>query len=201
MITEPVPLGEHVPTADQRIVLHRVSWAHYEAQLAMRGDAPVPRITYLDGVMELMSPSKVHERIISNIGRLVEAYAASRGIELGAYRSWTLTHPTDAGAEPDECYIFGSEQDGERPDLVIEVIWTSGGINKLEVYRRLGVREVWFWRAGKIEIHSLEAGTYVRRDASRFLPELDVKILASCLDRPTLTQALRAFRAALDGER
>jgi hypothetical protein len=31
------------------------------------------------------------------------------------------------------------------------VIWTSGGIDKLEVYRRLRVREVWIWKSGRIE--------------------------------------------------
>lgn len=30
----------------------------------------------------------------------------------------------------------------ERPHLAIEVIWTSGGVGKLDLYRRLGVAEV-----------------------------------------------------------
>ncbi len=40
----------------------------------------------------------------------------------------------------------------EAPDLAIEVIWTSGGIDKLESYRGLGVGEVWFWREGRMEV-------------------------------------------------
>jgi hypothetical protein len=71
--------GEHVPTADQRIVTYGVPWEFYEAQLALRGDRSAPRIAYLEGVMELMSPSKDHERIKSYIGRLIEAYALERG--------------------------------------------------------------------------------------------------------------------------
>jgi hypothetical protein len=51
-----VPPGEHVPTADQRIVLHDVPWSHFEAQLALRGDASVPRSAYLDGALELTRP-------------------------------------------------------------------------------------------------------------------------------------------------
>lgn len=54
--------GEHVPTADQRVVTYGVPWAHYEAQLALRGDASIPRMAYLDGALELMTPSKDHER-------------------------------------------------------------------------------------------------------------------------------------------
>ena len=80
-----IPDGEYVPKADQRVVLHGVSWAHYEAQLEFRGDNSAPRISYLDGSMELMSPSKDHERIKSYIGRLIEAFALQRGIDLSPY--------------------------------------------------------------------------------------------------------------------
>jgi hypothetical protein len=86
----PIPAGEHVPTADQRVVTYSVPWSHYEAHLALRGDAPVPRMAYLEGALELMSPSKEHERAKSYIGRLVEAYALERGIDMSPYGAWTL---------------------------------------------------------------------------------------------------------------
>jgi Uma2 family endonuclease len=134
----PVPPGEHVPTADQRLVTYNVPWEHFEVQLALRGDRPVPRMAYLRGVLELMRPSRGHERIKSLIGRLIEAYALERGVDLSPYGGWMLKHaPKESAAEPDECYIVGSDQSGDRPDLVIEVVWTSGGIDKLEIYRRL----------------------------------------------------------------
>ena len=41
-----IPAGEHVPSADQRVVSYGVPWSRYEAQLALRGEAPVPRIAY-----------------------------------------------------------------------------------------------------------------------------------------------------------
>jgi Uma2 family endonuclease len=54
--------------------------------------------------MELMSPSKDHERIKSFIGRLIETFALERGIELSPYGGWTLKEaPKRAGVEPDEC--------------------------------------------------------------------------------------------------
>ena len=52
--------------------------------------------------------------------------------------------------EPDECYVFGPPRKARRPDLTIEVIWTSGSIDKLEIYRKLTVGEVWIWRDGKL---------------------------------------------------
>ena len=200
-MAQPIPRGEHVPTADHRVVLHGVPWSHYEAQLAFRGDASSPRISYLDGEMELMSPSKDHERIKSYVGRLIEAFALERGVDLSPYGSWTLKRaPKNAGVEPDECYLIGSDQSRETPDLVIEVIWTSGGIDKLEAYRRLGVPEVWFWKDGALGIYVLRGEQYEVTARSACLPALDPVLLASFLDRPTAIQAVRAFREALAAE-
>lgn len=193
-----VPAGEYVPTADQRLVRYNVPWAHFEAELALRGDAPVPRMAYLDGALELMSPSKDHERAKSYLGMLVEAYAMARGIDLSPYGGWTLkSAPREAGAEPDECYIIGADQQKERPDLAIEVVWTSGGIDKLEIYRRLDVGEVWFWKAGRISVHVLADGHYVSAERSGIFPGLDLELVCTLLERPTAMQAVRALREML----
>jgi Uma2 family endonuclease len=179
-------------------VTYNVPWSHYETQLALRGDAPVPRIAYLEGALEFMSPSKDHERVKSYIGCLIETYALERGIDLSPYGGWTLKHaPREAGAEPDECYIIGSDQSKDKPDLAVEVVWTTGGIDKLEIYRRLGVEEVWFWKEGRISIHVLRQGHYEHSARSTVLPVIDVQLLESFLDRPTAMQAVRALRDAL----
>jgi Uma2 family endonuclease len=193
-----VPAGEYVPTADQRVVMH-VPWSHFETMLALRGDVAGPRMAYLDGMLELMSPSKDHERIKSYIGRLIEAYALERGLDLSPYGSWTLKRaPSKAAVEPDECYIVGAEQEKSSPDLAIEVTWTSGGIEKLEIYRRLRVSEVWVWDQGTIQVHVLTGEHYEPAARSHVFPDLDVELLASFLDRPTALQAVKAFRAALE---
>ena len=190
-----VPAGEYVPTADQRLVTYHVPWSHYEAQLALRGEAPVPRMAYLEGALELMSPSKDHERVKSYIGRLIEAYALERGIDLSPYGGWTLkSAPKEAGAEPDECYLVGPDQQRETPDLAIEVVWTSGGLDKLEIYRRLAVGEVWIWKDGRIAVHVLGPNGYEQLNRSRLFPDHDPSLLCSLMDRPTALQAIRALR-------
>lgn len=60
---------------DQRVFLHGVSWQDYERLLSIRGDESSPRIAYLAGEIELMSPSRSHERLKKLIARLVEAFA------------------------------------------------------------------------------------------------------------------------------
>jgi Uma2 family endonuclease len=198
--TVAVTPGERVETADHRIVSYGVPWPHFEAQLALRGDAPVPRMAYLDGALELMSPSKDHERIKSYLGRLVEAYALERDIDLSPYGSWTLKHaPAAAGLEPDECFILGSDQDKPIPDLAIEVVWTSGGIDKLEIYRRLGVGEVWTWKDEGLVVHVLDGDRFEKVERSRLFPGLDLDLLVSLLARPTALQAVRALREVLGG--
>jgi len=189
-----IPRGELVATADQRCVM-RATWSDYEALDAMRGDKARPRITYLDGAVELMSPSNDHEQIKSYLGHLVEAFCIARAIAIRPVGSWTLkTKLRDAGAEPDECYIFGPDRK-PLPDLVIEVVWTSGGLDKLEVYRRLGVGEVWFWRNERFTVHVLGPSGYESRGRSDCLPNLDLGMLASLVELPTLNEAVERMQA------
>lgn len=191
------PQVEVLVDGSERRVLSGVSWAEYERRSVARGEGSVPRIAYVDGWLELVTPSRDHERIKSHIGALVEAFAVDRGIDLGAYGSWTLKAAVkQAGVEPDECYIVGA-QGRKAPDLVIEVIWTSGSVRKLEAYRRLGVREVWFWRDGALTVHVRRGERFVVTEKSRALPTLDLELLAKFVERPTLTQAVRAYRDAL----
>lgn len=193
-----VPPGERIGTADQRIVRYGVPWSHYEVELALRGESSLPRMAYLQGALEIMSPSRDHERIKSYIGRLIEAYALEAGLDLSPYGQWTLKKaPREAGLEADECYIMGADQDKPAPDLAIEVVWTSGGIDKLEIYRRLGIGEVWFWRDDAIRVYVLAGDRYEEAERSKVLPGIDLALVASLLDRPTVLQAVRALREAL----
>jgi Uma2 family endonuclease len=150
------------PREDHSVLFDGVTWEDYERLLALRGEKSVPRLTYLEGVLEIMSPSRDHEGIKSLIGRLVEAWCFDHDVEFMPYGSWTLKdRPTQRGAEPDECYIFGGRS-RESPQLVIEVEWTWGGLDKLRVYEKLGVDEVWFWRKGIIEVYVHSEGSFVR---------------------------------------
>lgn len=129
---------------DERVLLRGLSWEQLETILAIRGETPRPRFAYLDGCLELMTTSRAHEYIKKTLARLVEQYALERNIECTGYGNLTLKRSElKRGIEPDESYIFGNVKEKEYPDLAIEVIWTHGGLDRLEIYRGLGVREVW----------------------------------------------------------
>lgn len=187
-------------TVDQRVVLYDVTWDDYEALLAMRGEKAGVRLSYLQGRLELMTPSRDHEIIKKKLARLLEAYAEELAIELEGYGSWTLKQrELERGLEPDECYSIGVA--GERPDVAIEVIWTSGGLDKLEIYRLLRVREVWVWRHEAITVFGLRGDRYEPLSGSEVLPQVDIPLLRSMLDVPTQTGAVRELRARLRASR
>jgi Uma2 family endonuclease len=186
------------PETDHIVVLRGATWADYQRMMEIRGDRSVPRLAFLEGALEIMSPSRPHEGIKSLIGRLVEAFCLERGIEFSTYGSWTLeSKAVDRGVEPDECWVFGEVADPQRPDLAVEVVWTSGGISKLEIYRGLGVREVWIWRRRELTPYVLRGDRYEEAGGSEALPGLDLALLASFLDAPTTSAAIRGWRAAL----
>ena len=165
--TKPIPASEIIGTADERVVMHGVPWTHFEAILALIGDTSVPRLSYLQGALELMTPSRNHESIKTLLARMIEYYAMEAGISLSGYGSWTLrSAPRERAIEPDECYILGDPRLKDNPDLAIEVVWTSGGLDKLEVYRGLGVDEVWVWRNETIQVYRLEGEDYMQMSRS-----------------------------------
>jgi len=197
------PFGVHdeTPREDHIIVLDGMIWEDYERLLHARGARRSPRIAFHAGALELMAPSRYHEALKSWIGCLLEAWCLDRGVDFGPYGSWTLEdRARQVGLEPDECYIFGPAGERVRPDLAVEVIWTSGGIGKLAIYRELEVDEVWTWRQGAITVSVLEDGEYRPRPRSRRFPDLDLELLVSFLDRPTASQAIREYRAALQAK-
>ena len=83
------------PREDHYVHLHGVSWADYLRLLAIRGERSAPRMTYLEGTLALMRPSRTHDEIKPDIGCLVEAWCLARGVEFTPYGWWTLKSKRD----------------------------------------------------------------------------------------------------------
>lgn len=184
---------------DRRFLVDCVSWDEYQALRESLGNGL--RLTYLEGRLELMSPSFAHEDYKTLLARLLEAWAEENDVDLNGYGNVTLGNRALARAlEPDECYCIGRVQD--TPDIALEVVVSSGYLDKLEVYRGLGVREVWAFKDGAItvlELHS--AGVeYVAREGSGVLPSLDLAELCRFVTAGvSQTAQVRAYRARLRG--
>jgi Uma2 family endonuclease len=148
-----------------------------------------------------VSPAQIHEERKTTLARLLELWAVETDIDLNGFGSWTLKNELkEAGAEPDECYIVGPARD--VPHLAIEVEWSKKlGLEKEEIYARLGVRELWTVKAdGKLVIRVRAKNAknkWVAREASAVLPTLDVAWLYGFVEIEPQSAALRALRDAL----
>ncbi len=180
---------------DQRVLLRNVSWEAY-ASLAQNSDRAGRLITYDQGLMEIMSPSKMHESDKSMLGRMVEMFSLEREIDIASSASTTFQrNDLQRAFEADESYYIENEllirtkreidlAIDPPPDLVIEIEVTRSAINKLPLLAAMGVPEVWRYDGKTIWIGRREGDHYEAIDRSEVLAgfpiEQDEEILAAC---------------------
>jgi Uma2 family endonuclease len=171
MLATPSKLG-----SKNGIVLSNVTWDTLE-KLDADLEGTGARLIYLDGLLEIMTPlSDEHEEPRNTLGQLLEIYMRLKGIRFYGRGSTTIgMKELGARKEPDESYCLGDRK--KIPDLALEVTVTSGGIEVLEIYRRIGVAEVWFWEDGVISVYCLRQTGYELVRQSELLPELDLRSL------------------------
>ena len=197
-----VPRDSQELPGEDRIVVSGVSWEQYVAFEKGRGaENSHPRLYYLDEQLEIMTTSRRHERLSECLGEMLADYLLTTDREAIPCGQATLQKVNQGGAEPDKSWCIGEEK--EYPDIALEIALTSGGLDKLEIYRQFPVREVWFWRKDGLEIWNLNDGASGYEGparASRLLPGLDLALIERCLALPTWKEARRAFRQALKPE-
>ena len=170
---------------EQRFLLQNIGWEGYETMLRLVGDRAI-RLTYSRGDLELMSPSRPHERFKKYLGRFVETVTEELDIPCDTAGSTTLRREVkDRGLEPDDCFyiaslprIQGKHGDLDLsvdppPDLAIEVEISRGALDRMDIYAALGVPEVWRFDGEALQVDQLQAdGTYAPVQQSLSLPVL-----------------------------
>jgi Uma2 family endonuclease len=181
---------------EQRFLLPGTyNWQAFEALEALLSDSPGLRITYLDGWIELMTLGEPHELIKKSLAILLEAYFVAMGIEFIPVGSATRRGKEKGTSfEPDESYYLGEKK--PNPDLAIEVILTSGNLQKLEKYRRFEISEVWLWETNQLKVYHLQPDGYIEVIRSQLLPDLDLSLLVRCVQMPSRLEAVKAFMEA-----
>ncbi len=182
-------------TTDQRIV-HHGTWEQFKfIQKGFEGSTGV-RLFYYEGTIEILMPGREHEIFASIIGYLVTTFLTENGIFFQPTRSMTQEKPGVASAQADESYCISSVK--PIPDLSIEVVFSSGGISKLERYKALGVPEVWFWEDGLLKLYHLQDGNYENIDRSQLpgLSNLNLDLFRRCIlmAETDTGEAIRTFR-------
>lgn len=158
-------------SSDRILILTEMNWEDYER---LSQDNLKYRLSYLNNVISVVSPSRNHERIATTIGILINAYCRKHQIPYFTLGTKDIKKQFIAGKQPDASYCFKVEKD--PPDLAIEVNYTSGSINDLEKYKLLNVPEVWIWQNDSISFYQLENGEYINRLTSISLCNPDVSI-------------------------
>lgn len=187
---------EKLERLDEPILIDGLTWREFKVVEQLL-DSPGIRLSFLDGVLEIRRmPGEKHETIKERIGFILDLYLLQVGIDYQPTGSMTLESRSGlVKREADKSYKLGSNR--ERPDLAVEVVVTSGGINKLEAYKRLEIREVWFWENGRLRLYALSEDGYAEVDRSCVLPDLDIVLLVRCINMENHLQAMREFREAI----
>ncbi|MEH1846141.1 MAG: Uma2 family endonuclease [Nostoc sp.] len=175
-------------------ILQGIHWDTYQNLVRDLESQPGMRLTYDDGILEIMMPLPPHERYKRLLGRFVEVATEELGIEICSLGSTTWTREDlRKGLEPDECYYIQNElavrgKDvidltiDPPPDLAIEVDSTSSSMNRMGIYAALGVPEVWRFDREILTICSLVNNDYQLREISLVLPMFDAVVLKSFLE-------------------
>jgi Uma2 family endonuclease len=187
------------PSPDQRIIHSGITWQQFKLIQSGFGETRNVRLFYYNNTVEILMPGRDHEFFKTIIGFLLELFCLEMGIEFEPLGSTTQEREGEASAEPDESYCFGASK--PTPNLVIEVIFTSGGLKKLHHYRALNVPEVWFWEDGVFSLYRLRESEYEQISNSE-IPELgtiDIELLTRCvlMAQTSRLEAANAFRNAL----
>ncbi|MBW4418122.1 MAG: Uma2 family endonuclease [Myxacorys californica WJT36-NPBG1] len=189
-------------TGDQHTIHHDRSWEQFKLiQKGFEG-SPGVRLFFYSGTIEILTPGSEHEFFKGIIGMLIEIFFLEKEIEFAPTGAVTQEKEGIASAQADESYCIGSLK--PIPDFSIEVVFTSGGVSKLERYRLLEVPEVWFWEDGLFSVYRLRRDAYERIDGSEVpeLADLDFELLARCvlIAQTSRLAAAQEFRRAIQSK-
>ncbi|WP_427157179.1 Uma2 family endonuclease [Aliinostoc sp. HNIBRCY26] len=188
------------PAKESPLLFEGMTWREFKAVEGLL-DRPGYRLSFLDGVLEIRKmPGEDHETVKERIGALLELYLLMAGFDFTPTGSMTLE--SESGAvkrEADKSYKLAPGK--VRPDLAIEVVFTSGGINKLEAYKRLKIPEVWLWEDGVLEVYHLrvdDTGTYYEKiSQSEEVKGINLELLLRCINMVNHVDAIKTFQQSL----
>jgi Uma2 family endonuclease len=193
----------------QRLRLSSVSWRDYLRWLRAAEGRHL-RISYDRGELEIMTLSNVHEWFASFFGQIVEVLTEELDMTRLSAGSTTLKRKLfRRGLEADRSYYLKNEPHvrakdkidlrvDPAPDLAIEIDITSSSLNRLSIYAKLKVAEVWRFDGTTVRAYHLGPnGKYTEADHSLSFPGLKLADLLPFLEkRKELgeTDLLRSFR-------
>lgn len=200
-------LNQLIVPSGHQLLIKDVSWQMYKHILSELGENRSSRVSYSQGMLEIMTPLPEHEAAKVIIGDLVKALLEELDIEFWSLGSTTFNRENmNSGVEPDDCFYIKNEAVvrgrnridlATPPELAIEIDITSR--TQFNNYQMLGVLELWRWNGSKLEINILIDGQYVQSRTSRIFPNLPlIDVIPEYLKQSQAlgrNATMRAFRA------
>jgi Uma2 family endonuclease len=165
----------------RNLLLKDIDWSTLEELLEELGETRAARLSYSQGMLEIMVPLAEHESDKEIISNLVETLLEELDIDFWALGSTTFKNESMARAiEPDKCLYIQHEAvvRGKKridltvdppPDLAIEIDITSR--TQFDNYEKLGVPELWRYDGEHLKINVLQKGHYVISATSTHFPQ------------------------------
>lgn len=176
------------------VVMYGINWDTYERLLADLTDCSAPRLTFDQGVLEIMSPTPEHEEYNRTLAALIEFVADELKINIRRLGSMTVKRQDLLkGFEPDSCFYIQSVPRirGKRrielpqdppPDLLIEIDVTSSSLSRFPLFARVGVPEVWHYDGSAVQFFNLIDGQYEETSQSLAFPILTSEAVTQFLE-------------------
>ena len=173
-------------------VLYDVSWDFYRHFCDEIGERPW-RLNFDGRNLEVMNLSRAHERPKGLLGRLIETLTLELDIPMASGGSLTVRRgDVEQGLEPDECYWIANADNVEGdheldftkdppPDLVVEVEKSHTILDRIGIYAKLGVPEIWRCDGKSVSVWLLRMANTRKVRRSLSFPFLPVGQLAQFL--------------------
>ena len=208
----PTPAKPRRKKPGRCVLLHNVDWGMYTQLLDAFADKRGVKLAYDRGELEIMAPSLEHEDDAYHLGLFVDTLAEEIGLPLRRGGSVTVRRKKlKKGIESDRCFWIANAAkiEGVRqldlkihppPDLAIEVDVTSSSLDKIGIYTKLGVPELWRLEGDELRFHRLGADQkYAEIPSSTAFPGITPADLMTFLKQARgaadQTIASKAFRA------
>lgn len=171
----------YIRQSESRSLLNGIRWETYQALALDLAENPSKKLTYNQGILEIMTPLPEHELNKRFLGRIVETTTEVLGLEVYSLGSTTWSREDlQRGIEPDECYYITNEaiirgklnfdlNIDPPPDLALEVDITSSSLDRLSIYASLGIGEVWRFDGKNLFIYVLQNSAYQLQTRSSVL--------------------------------
>ena len=193
----------------QTVVLENISWSEFEAILEDLGESRGSRIAYDTGKLEIMTPLPEHEVNKEFISDFVKVLLEELDIEFCPLGSTTFKNQAMfKGIEPDSCFYIRNEAAvrgkyrldlavDPPPDLALEIDITNR--SHPDIYKSLGVPELWQYSQGKLKFLLLVNGKYIKSKTSSIFPNFPIlevipQYLSQCRTEGR-NKGMKAFRS------